>query len=151
MKVPWSKKDEPNIQFESTKHFLAQQKIVSSLFSIDKDEIFRMEQDIKNFNPNLTQMAIINNLVIYLYPKLGLDIDQLRCVVIYIIHEYLEQYDIFPQKLAMLEIDDRYEKLNLLKLEMVEKLNDVFIPKTPDKPSPYIQKIIENYIDSYLD
>ena len=151
MRFPWQKNKKDTLS-QKENQIQAQKIYIYSLFSINKEELQRMKKAVKEFFPTFTEVAIINNFTAFFHPKLGIDIPEIRIIFEYVIYRYKSKNQvIFFQKFSQLKIDERYEKLLLLKIELLEALNDVFIPKSLEKGTNYIQETVQEYFNLYIE
>ncbi len=127
-----------------------QRSFIHSLFSINISELQRMEQEIRNFSFDLTELAVVNNFILYFHPKLTLEVSRLRILFSFILKEFLEQTEIFLPKFGLLTGEERYHHLALLNQILIEQLEHVFIAKSPEKKSQFLQKIVDGYISDYF-
>lgn len=149
MRWSWKKK---SIQEKTPQEEISlreQRAFISSLYSINVSEINSMKEIIKNHNFSLSEIALISNLIFYFQPLLTLEVEKLRILFSYIIFEFVEETEIYVPLLAMQKMDKRIHLLNKYKRILLETFENIFIPKTSEKTSQYLEKIIENYMEHY--
>lgn len=128
----------------------AMEKKFPFLFQLNREKFFQILPKIKDFSPSLSEMALIRKMVMFFYPELPCNHQELHSIFIFGLKEFKLRNDTPVFKISGMNIGARYNYLEYLQKHITELLIASFHSEDREKLDSFLKNLGEKFFEAYL-